>query len=96
MHCVVALVLEHFASDVVERNIALEMILRVNHREDVSLRMRHRVHKFAHCVVDLDRNKVGLDQVVYLEKSKNGLVTVVCKEFSLLCNSFCIDRIRFN
>ena len=72
------------------------MISGIQHREYISFRFRHHSHKFSKRSIDPDSLEIRLDQITGLEKRKHCLVTIVCKEFTLLSNSLCINGIWFD
>ena len=87
--------LEHVLTHILQRDIALEMFLGIQHREQVPCRIRHDMNQFAEGRVNADRTEIALDQVRCLQKRQHSLVTVMCQQVTGLGDSLGINRVFF-
>ena len=87
--------LEHIATNILKRDKALKMVPRIQYREYIALRPRDNLDKLAQGSIYPYCMEVRLDELVGLEKRKHGLVAVVRKQFTLLCQANGIETMRF-
>ena len=91
MKGIITLIFEHDAPYILQRHIALEMVLGVYHRKNVSFRLRDHIHQFPHGGIYPHCNKIGLDKVIGLEESEHSLIAVMGMQLSFLGYTLGVD-----
>ncbi len=84
---------EHVLSDILQRDISLEMVLRIDDRENISGRNRYCLYERSKGCVYGDRSEGGLHQIGHLQERKDSLVAVVRDQFAGIGDSLCVDLI---
>ena len=91
---VIQFLAEHDVAYVIQWDDTQQVVVRVQHGEDVAPRVRDDAHQIAQVHIGADGGEVMLHHVIHLHQRQDGLILVVRQQLALLGQAHGIDAMR--